>query len=163
MSMKYFFLSALLATAPLAATAADKVPDESFYKTLAQGGMSEVALGQLAERRSSDPKVRAFAARMVKDHSAANESLQSLAAAKNLSLPRSASAADLATKAKLEILAGKPFDSAYIGSQVNAHRETVALLEKEIASGQDPDARAFARTSLPTVRSHLEQIRALAK
>jgi putative membrane protein len=159
---RYLVLSVLLASSTLAATAADRVPDESFYHSLAQGGMAEVDLAQLAEQKSSDPKVKEFAARMVKDHSAANQGLESLAASKNIALPRSSSAGDLATKAKLEVLTGKSFDSSYITSQVKAHQQTVALLRKEIASGQDADAQAFARKVLPTVRSHLQQIRSIA-
>jgi putative membrane protein len=160
--MKYLVLCALMATVPLAALSADTTHDESFYKNLAEGGISEVDLGKLAEEKSTDPKVKDFAARMVKDHSAANEKLQSLAASKNLSLPSSASAAQLATKAKLEVLTGKVFDDSYVKSQVKAHTGTVALLQKEIASGQDADAKAFARSILPTIRSHLKEIRAIA-
>jgi hypothetical protein len=38
----------------------------------------------------------------------------------------------------------------------------VALFRKEIASGQDPDAQAFAKATLPTIRSHLKAINAIA-
>lgn len=160
--MKYLIVSGLIAAAPLAAYSAETTSDESFYKNLAEGGISEIDLGKLAEQKSTDPKVREFAARMVKDHSAANEKLQSLAASKNISVPSSASATQLATKAKLEVLAGKTFDDSYIKSQLKAHTQTVSLLQKEIASGQDADAKAFAKSVLPTIRSHLTEIRAIA-
>ncbi len=160
--MKYLILSALMAAAPLAAYSADTTSDESFYKNLAEGGISEVDLGKLAEQKSTNPKMKEFAERMVKDHSAANEKLQSLAASKNISLPSSASATQLATKAKLEVLTGQTFDDSYIKSQLKAHTQTVSLLQKEIASGQDADAKGFAKSLLPTVRSHLKEIRAVA-
>lgn len=159
--LKHLVLSALIAGMPFVALSADN-PDESFYKNLAEGGLSEVDLAQLAERKSTDPKVKEFAARMVKDHSAANEKLQSLAASKNVSLPSSASTSQLATKAKLEVLSGNSFDDSYIKSQVKAHVDTVALLQKEIASGHDADAKAFAKSVLPTIRSHLKEIRSIA-
>jgi len=59
-------------------------------------------------------------------------------------------------------LSGHAFDKSYIKSQVKAHTETLALLRKEIASGHDADAKAFARSIMPTVRSHLKAIRQLA-
>ena len=57
---------------------------------------------------------------------------------------------------------GESFDKSYIKSQVKAHTQTLVLLSKEIASGQDADAKAFAKSILPTVRSHLTAIRAIA-
>jgi putative membrane protein len=147
---------------PLAALAASNSPDASFYKKAAEAGISEVDLGNLAEQKSPDQQVKDFGAMMVKDHSAANEKLQALAASKGISLPSKASVAQMATKAKLDVLSGETFDKSYIKSQVTAHTETIALLNKEISSGQDPDAKAFAQSVLPTVRSHLKAIRSIA-
>jgi putative membrane protein len=152
---------AMLAAAPLAAFAAGGSPDESFYKSAAQGGMAEVELGNLAAQKSDNPKVKDFAAMMVKDHSAANEKLRTLASSKDISLPTSAGAANTVTKGKLEVLKGESFDKSYIKSQVKAHVDTVSLLKKEIASGQDSDAKAFARSILPTVEAHLKAVRAV--
>jgi putative membrane protein len=68
----------------------------------------------------------------------------------------------MATKAKLEVLTGETFDKSYIKGQIAAHEETAALLEKEIASGKDPKAQAFAKEILPTVHAHLKKIREIA-
>jgi putative membrane protein len=160
LDMKSFWL-AVLTAAPLAALAVGNSPDESFYKAAAEGGIAEVDLGHLADKNSTSPKVKEFAEMMVKDHSAANQKLQALAAGKGVSLPMSASAGDMATKAKLEALSGDSFDKSYIKSQVKAHVDTVKLLRKEIASGQDTDAKAFARSILPTVQAHLKAARAI--
>jgi putative membrane protein len=68
----------------------------------------------------------------------------------------------MATKAKLEVLSGETFDKSYIKGQIKAHEKTLALFRKEMASGHDPDAKAFAKQTLPTVRSHLKAINAIA-
>ena len=159
--MKFTILAILTAAAPLA-LAAGASPDTSFYKTLAAGGMAEVDLGRLAEQNSTDPKVKDFAQMMVKDHSAANQKLESLAAAKDVPLPKTLDAGGEAMKSKLQGLSGSSFDKAYIESQLKAHEKTVNLLEKEISSGQDPQAKAFAQSVLPTVQHHLEAVRTLA-
>jgi putative membrane protein len=150
----------MLIIASAAAFAA--APDASFYKTLAQGGIAEVEAGKLAQQKGADPKVKDFGAMMVKDHSAANEQLKALAAGKGIDLPGSSSTSQMAAKAKLEILSGGTFDKSYVEDQVKAHRETVELLKKEIATGQDPDAKAFAQKVLPTVESHLRAINQIA-
>jgi putative membrane protein len=160
--MKYFAFCALLVM-PLTALAADANPDARFYKAAAQGGLAEVQAGQLAEQKSSNPKVKDFAAMMVKDHSAANDELTTLAASKGVTLPSDISVAQKAGNAKLEVLSGGSFDKSYIKSQVQAHKSTVTLLQKEISSGQDDDAKAFARKILPTVRSHLKAINSIAQ
>jgi putative membrane protein len=159
--MRFLVLLIMMAL-PLAAFAADSPADGAFYKAAAEGGISEVELGKLAQEKSPDKQVMEFGEMMVKDHSAANEKLQALATSKNISLPSSASVGQMATKAKLKVLSGSSFDESYIRSQVKAHTETEALLKKEIASGQDPDAKAFAQSILPTVRAHLKAIRSIA-
>jgi putative membrane protein len=158
--MKYVMAMLILA-APLAALAADD-PDASFYKHAAEAGISEVDLGNLAQQKGTSQAVKDFGAWMVKDHSAANDKLKTIAATKDISLPTSASVGEMATKAKLEVESGDTFDKAYISSQVKAHRAAVRLFTKESASGQDPDAQAFAKATLPTLEAHLKKITAIA-
>jgi putative membrane protein len=113
-------------------------------------------------QKSSDSKVKDFATMMVKDHTAANEKLKAIADGKGITLPTSASVSQMATEAKLKVLTGDTFDKSYLKAQVKGHQEVVALLQKEIASGQDSDAKSFAQSILPTVRSHLKAANALA-
>jgi putative membrane protein len=151
----------LMLTAPMLAWAASS-PDKSFYKHAAEGGIFEVDAGKLAQGKGNSQRVKDFGAMMVKDHSAANEKLKALAAAKNIDLPTSPSVSQMATKTKLDVLSGNTFDESYIKSQVQAHRATIALFRKEIASGQDADAKAFAGATLPTLRAHMKAIDAIA-
>ncbi|HEX3913487.1 MAG TPA: DUF4142 domain-containing protein [Steroidobacteraceae bacterium] len=153
-------LAFLLAT-PLAAFAAAP-PDASFYKHAAEGGIAEVAAGHLAEDKGSSQQVKDFGAMMVKDHTAANEKLQSLAASKNITLPTTAGVAQMAAKAKLDALSGDTFDKSYVKGQISAHRQTIGLFRKEMSSGQDADAKAFAKETLPTIRAHLKAVDAIA-
>jgi putative membrane protein len=67
-----------------------------------------------------------------------------------------------AKKSELDVLTGGAFDKAYVKSQIKAHQDTIALLQKEIATGQDPEAKAFAQKILPTVQSHLTAINGIA-
>jgi putative membrane protein len=154
-------LALLILTAPLVAAAAD-VPDASFYKKAAEGGLFEVDAGNLAQQKGNSQAVKDFGGMMVTDHSAANDKLKALAASKNISLPTSSSVGQMATKTKLDVLSGDTFDKSYIKSQVKAHRQTIALFRKEIASGQDADAKAFATATLPTLRTHLKKINSIA-
>jgi len=146
--------------APIAAWSADSNPDSSFYKNAAEAGIAEVDEGQMAQDKGTNQEVKDFGAKMVKDHGAANDKLKALAAQKNISLPTSTSVGMMANEAKLKVESGDTFDRAYIKTQVKAHEMAVRLFAKEANSGQDPDAKAFASDTLPTLRSHLKMARA---
>jgi putative membrane protein len=152
---------ALMLSLPMIALAATN-PDASFYKSAAEGGLAEVDAGHLAQDKGNSQQVKDFGAMMVKDHSAANEKLQALASSKSITLPTSPSVAQMANKAKLDVLSGNAFDKSYVKGQISAHRQTVALFRKEISAGQDADAKAFASATLPTVKAHLKAISAIA-
>jgi putative membrane protein len=131
--------------------------DRQFIKEAADGGMAEVELGQLAADKASSPEVKAFAERMVKDHSQANDQLKQIAAQKGVTLPSSPSAKHEAMKDKLSKLSGDAFDQAYMSSMLKDHQKDVAAFRKESTSGQDPDVKQFAAQTLPTLKDHLKQ------
>ena len=153
-------LVAPLAAAPLAFGADD--PDASFYKNAAEAGIFEVEAANQAQQKANMQSVKDFAAMMVKDHTAANDKLKTLAASKNISLPTSASVSQMAEKAKLDVLTGDTYDKSYIKGQIKAHYGAIKLFKTEIASGQDADAKSFAEQTLPTLKQHLKAARDIA-
>jgi len=155
-------IASLIVALPVIAFGADQTPDKSFFKNAAEGGIAEVDAGNLAGQKGNSQAVKDFGAMMVKDHSAANDKLKSIAAAENVELPTKPSMSQMAAKAKLDVLSGDTFDKAYIKNQVKAHERTVALFRKEISSGSDSQAKAFATETLPVIRGHLKKIRQIA-
>jgi putative membrane protein len=154
-------LIALLGCLPIVALAADD-PDQSFYKKAAEAGMAEVQAGQMAQEKATNPAVKRFAAMMVKDHTEANNKLKKIAVAKSIDLPKGPGIMNTAKEKKADMKSGESFDKDYIRQQIKAHEDTVALLQKEIDSGKDPQAKAFAQETLPTVKSHLAMINEIA-
>jgi putative membrane protein len=154
-------LVALLGAIPLAAWAAGNA-EEWFYRKAAEAGMAEVQTGEMAQDKATSPALKAFAAMMVRDHTEANEKLQRIAAARDIDLPRSPGLINMAREKKAEMKSGASFDEDYIQQQVRAHQDAVALLQREIDSGKDPDALAFARERLPKVKAHLARIHQIA-
>jgi putative membrane protein len=150
---------ALLFTASVAL--ADS-PDSSFIKSAAEGGMSEVELGQLAQQKAMNPAVKGFGAMMVKDHTAANEKLKALAATKQVGLPDSPSVMQKASKAKLDMMSGDSFDKSYVKGMIDDHKDDIKEFQKEAADGKDPQVKAFAAATLPTLKMHLKKIQSIA-
>lgn len=151
----------LLCSLPLIALAADN-PDESFFKKAAEAGMAEVDAGHMAQQKGESQAVKDFGAMMVKDHTAANNKLKALAATKSIELPKSAGMMNKVKEKTTDLHSGESFDKDYIKGQIKAHEDTVALLQKEIDSGSDPDAQAFAKETLPKVKAHLARINQIA-
>jgi putative membrane protein len=137
-------------------------PDSGFLKNAAEGGISEVELGQLAQQKATNSAVKDFGAMMVKDHTAANEKLKALAASKQVSLPDSSSVMQKATRTKLNMLSGDTFDKSYIKGMIEDHKTDIKEFQKEASQGKDPEARAFAAATLPTLQGHLTSIQSIA-
>ncbi len=131
-------------------------PDNTWITKAAQGGMAEVELGKLAQSNASSDAVKQFGQRMVDDHTKAGEELARIAADKGITLPTGLDAKNQATKDRLSKLTGKEFDRAYMQDMVKDHRGDVAEFKKEAASGKDPEVKAFASKTLPTLEEHLK-------
>jgi|GEM_PF-2009601 len=131
--------------------------DAAFMDDAAHAGHYEVEAAQLALKKGQSDAVKGFAKRMIDDHTAASQQLASLAAAKNHKLPDGPS---LVQKGKLKLLGthdGAKFDKSYIdGLGPKAHKETIELFEKASSKAHDPDVKAFADKTLPTLREHLK-------
>jgi putative membrane protein len=152
---------AISLTLPASLLAAEN-PDATFYQKAAEGGMAEVELGKLAQDKSPTSSVKEFGGMMMADHSAANDKLKAIAGRKNIKLPSSPSVTQMATKAKLEVLSGTTFDKSYIKGMVKDHQEDIKEFQTEASSGQDPDAKAYAAATLPTLKAHLKKIQSIA-
>lgn len=141
------------------ASAANK--DRAFYLKAAVGGLAEIEAGKLAQEKGASEAVKNFGAKMVADHTAANAKLMALAEQKKIKLPNGLEAQHKAMLNNLRSKSGTDFDAAYIKAQINDHQATVALLEREIASGKDSDAKDFANEILPIVKAHLSMLQSM--
>lgn len=137
--------------------------DRDFIESAAQGGNAEIAIGTLArlDGRTSDPAIAAYGTMMVTDHSAANKRLAAIAAAKHIVLPQSLGAHQ-ASFDRIQDKRFETFDQEFARIMVNDHQQAILLFRSEAAGGADPDLRAFAAESLPTLEAHLAQAMALA-
>jgi putative membrane protein len=132
------------------------VPDRLFAALAAQGGMAEVELGKLAQQKSRNNAVTAFAKRMVDDHGNSTAQLAELAKQAGLLLPTEPGPDQLEVRQRLSALNGAVFDVEYTRAQVTDHQKTVQLLLWVIASGENADLQRFASGTLPDVVHHLQ-------
>jgi putative membrane protein len=145
-------------------TAAKKASmDEKFVTKAAQGGMAEVDLGNVAKQNGANDAVKQFGERMVTDHSKANDELKALAQQKNWTLPSEPKASDKSKKDRLSKMTGADFDKAYMRDMVQDHQADVKEFQKCATSCSDPDLKAWAAKTLPTLQDHLKMAQDGAK
>jgi putative membrane protein len=133
-----------------------KTAGPTFIMNAAKDGMAEVEIGKLATEKASNPQVKQFGQRMVDDHGKANEELKTLAQNKNVTLPTELDPKHKATRDRLSKLSGDAFDHAYMQEMVVDHRKAVNAFRTEEKSGTDPDIKAWAAKTLPTLEEHLK-------
>jgi putative membrane protein len=148
------------ATQALGPDAAGNGPsiDVDFVTAAATTDMFEVQAAKVADARSTNPDVKAFAREMIKAHTATTHALTGILKAENSKITPPA-ALDGMHKSELENLdkaTGRSFDRMYIGQQVKAHSDASAVFAGYIKAGGDPKIEAFAKKTLPTIEHHLE-------
>lgn len=147
-----------LSTFPVQAVDPISAGDKTFVTKAAQGGLTEVQLGQLAVDKSTSQYVKDFGSQMVADHSKANDELKSIASTKGITVPDKLDVKHQAMVDKMKGVSGAAFDKAYVDAMVTAHKKDGALFSKEASSGQDADIKAFAAKTDETVKVHLSMI-----
>jgi len=147
------------AKADTAVAAADK----DFILAAAQGGMTEVKLGELAAQKGLRDDVKAFGQMMVKDHTAINDDLKALAAQKGVTLPDSLDAKHQGMVDKMAALTGSEFDDAYVAAMIKGHKKDAKAFKAEAAATTDADIKTFLDNSIPVVEAHWKRFTTMKK
>jgi putative membrane protein len=98
---------------------------------------------------------------MIADHTEAGEEMKSAAEAEGVSVPEALNEKHQAQLDQLTPLEAEQFDQAYLAAQVAAHEEAVSLFEGYSTSGSPGTLKEFATKTLPTLKSHLEEVQKL--
>lgn len=143
-----------------AGSSASSAFNGAFLEQAAQNGYAEIQGAKAALDKATDARVKSYAQRLIDDHTKAQQELKTLAAAKGVQLPDEPS---MAQKAKATILSwrdGDSYDKHFIESMgIKAHESTIKLFKRAVAEATDPEVKAFASKTLPTLESHLKEAR----
>jgi len=133
-----------------------------FMNAAAAGGMAEVELGTMAVAKAQNAEVKAFAQKMIDDHSKAGAELKQLATQKKVMLPPDVLPTHKEIMDKLSKLSGADFDREYVKAMVADHEKDVTAFTSVSKGATDADVKAFATKTLPTLEMHFEMIKSLA-
>jgi len=131
--------------------------DAKMMRDLAQANLAEIATGKLALEKSQNDQVKAFAQKMIDDHTKSQKQLEELAQQKGVTLPTEPDAKHKASAKMLSALEGDKFDKMYMNQVgVRDHKNTHQMLVKAEKKAKDQDLQNLAQSTAPIVENHLE-------
>jgi putative membrane protein len=136
--------------------------DTAFVTDAMKGDNSEVALGNLAQQKGSSSGVKDLGKMLATDHGAHKQVVADLAQKANVPVTDDLKDEAKAEQKKLEGLSGAAFDKEFVRATVEDHKNDIAKYEQEAKSG-DAQTAAMAKTTLPTLKKHLQTAQALEK
>jgi putative membrane protein len=136
---------------------------QGFVTGAATSDMYEVEAGKIAEQRTSNPDVKAFAQKMVKAHTGTTAQLKSILAGMQNS-PTPPAHLDDRRQGLIDDLRGAKaadFDARYMAQQVDAHKEALILMKGYAKDGDNAAVKAFAVQTVPKIQNHLNMAQAI--
>ncbi len=131
-------------------------------KILMIADQGEVNAGRLAILKSSNPDVKKFAQRMIKDHSQNLKMVKQLSHKTKIKPVDSDQSEEIVKKQKeegdsLKGKSGKDFDVAYIDDMVKGHEKVLKEIDDElIPNASNPQVANFLKETRATVAEHLK-------
>jgi putative membrane protein len=142
-----------------AAQAASVVSSKQFVETAGVAGMFEIESSRIAVAKSKNADVKAFAERMISDHTKAAAQLESVAKSEKLSVPAKLDMKHQKMVDELKAASEPKFDALYVKMQTAAHKEAVALFGAFGKQGDNAALRTFAAKTLPVLQEHYDMVK----
>ena len=137
--------------------------DKGFVHDATLANLAEIVLGQLAADSSQDPEIKAFGQNMVSMHSASAGELEGIASNLGINTPDTLRARHEQLRQLLLTKKGREFDSLYIHSQVEDHRNTVNLYGNAHGLGNTLVIENFIIKHMPAVIQHFQEAESIAQ
>lgn len=150
---------ALISTVVCAQT--PSAPDAEFVAKASVGNTFEMEEAKLAVERATDPRIKAYAQKMLADHGDAMRKLQDAAGKAGAKSEMVLDKPHQATLNNLKGFSGTDFDKIYVADQTASHAETVALLSDYKQNGQNASLKSWTNDALPIVKGHFADINAM--
>ena len=133
---------------------AESDDDKKFLAMAAQSDQNEMALSQLADQKATNPAVKAFAKKMLTEHTKMTDSMKPFADSWGLTAPSGPDADHQKLIDKLNGLSGSDFDKEYISDMVSDHAKALSAFTTEAKDTKDVKFRATVIKGKTAVAAH---------
>jgi putative membrane protein len=139
--------------APIHATAQSD-DDKKFLAKVSQADVNEIELSQLAEQKATNPAVKTFAGKMVKEHKMMSANLKPFAESWGIAAPASVDEDAQKELNKLNGLSGADFDKEYMAQMVSDHAKALDAYTDEAKDTKDEKFQAAVVKNKTMVAAH---------
>ena len=133
----------------------------AFVSNAGQSDMYEIQAAQIAEQKSKNPEVKAFAKQMIKDHTALMNEMKPLVKAAGQTPPTDLDQRRKGFLDNLKAANAGDFDKTYMDQQVAAHDEALTLMHGYAKDGSDAGLKGGAGKAVPKVQMHSDMAKKL--
>jgi predicted outer membrane protein len=135
--------------------------DQAFINDGTKAVSTQRDAARIANSRSSDSQVKAFAERVVSDDEKISQAMRA-ASPRGIDVPHNDP--DAAVLGSIKNLRGADFDKAYLEQvALTGEQKTMSVFQAEIASGRDTKLKEVARQALPMLQAHYAEAQKLAQ
>jgi putative membrane protein len=149
----FLLLCGLAAAIPSVARAATD-DDKKFLATASQSDVNEIKISQLAQEKATNPAVKAFAKKMVAEHTKMSNSMKPFADQWGLTPPADMDDDHKQEYSKLNGLSGAEFDKEYIDQMVSDHAKALDLFTDEAKDTADAKFKAAVLKAKTMIAAH---------
>ena len=135
--------------------------DADFVVVAFNAGLTEIEIGNIAQKNALDQEVKDLGKSIVDDFSKMNTRLKELSTEKNITIPTVVGKKSNKEIQEINERTGNVFDRAYTELMIKEHVKEIKTFEEAEKKASDPDIKAFASETLPMLRKQLASVEEL--
>jgi putative membrane protein len=129
-----------------------------LLEKISQDNLYELEAAKSASQMADAEEIKDLAWKEVRDHELIAHDLTALASAGSITLSTRLTPESQQKLDRIKSASGRDFDDAYLAAMIAAHKADQLLLASESASGESPEAKAFAARTEPILKKHLASL-----
>ncbi len=137
--------------------------DAQFMQSAAHSDQNEMQLSKMALAKGVTGDTKAFAEKMITDHTKSTAALKPIAAKAGVTLPTDMDADHQKMAPTLQSLSGKAFEDRYLEQMEADHQKTANTLAAHQQMTKNPALSGWITSTLPVVTEHLGMARSDAR
>jgi putative membrane protein len=137
--------------------------DKMFLMKAAAGSMAEIQASQLALKKSKNADVKAFAQKMIDDHTMLLANQKPFADQMGVQPPTKLMKPDMDEMARLKSMSGDKFDTEYITAMVGDHHKDLGEFMTERDTTANADLKTVVAQGTDVVKQHTMMIDQMAQ
>lgn len=137
--------------------------DKQFIMTASQGDYTEMTFSKLAEQKGKNPQVKAYAQKMITDHTKLEAEMKPFAEKMGVTPVTALDATHQQQYDQMSSLSGTDFDKAYMSEMDTDHHAALDAFKTEESSTTNPSLKATVRKGERVVAQHTEMADKMSK